>query len=99
MALGTHPVPVLTGIGPVQPVFGIDGGIRIQVIPFPFFHIPGDGQALQSAAGKRYQILLQGIPSERMGDFKLVHLAGRALGVYEKFAALAIKAAGDTAKL
>ena len=34
-----------------------------------------------------------------MGDFKLVHLAGRALGVYEKFVVLAIKAAGDTTKL
>ena len=35
MALGTHSVPVLTGIGPVQPISRVNGRFRIQVVPHP----------------------------------------------------------------
>ena len=48
--------------------------------------VPGDGQALVAAAGKRHQVLLQRHEAERVGDLVVVKLAVRAVGPHEELA-------------
>ena len=99
MAFRTHAIPVLAGIGPVQPITRIQRFIRIEMIPFLLAHIPGQWQALQAAAFEWHQILLQRIPSESVGDFIITHFTSRALGVNIKFATLAIESGRHTEML
>ena len=95
VARRAHPVPVLRRVGPVQPVLRVDRLVRVEVIPAPGVHVPGDRQALQPAAGKRDQVLLEGVPAEGVGDLELPHPACGAPGVDEKFAVPAIEPRDD----
>ena len=54
---------------------------------------------MPAAAGKGYQVLLQGIPPEDMGDFKLAHFAFRSLRVKNKFIVFVIKSPGEKESL
>ena len=91
VALGTHAVPVLTGIGPIQPVLWVDGSFRVEMIPLFLFYIPGNGQTLQPSAGEGNQVLLQGIGAEGVFDFKVTHFAIRPLGMDVEATVLAVK--------
>ena len=95
MARGAHAVPVHGCIGPILPVFRVYRMVRVQVIPPPAFHIPGDGQALHPAAGKRDQILLKGIPPESVGNLEIAHNAIRPLGMDKELAVLAVEPGDD----
>ena len=61
------------------------------MVPLLFLNIPGDGQALQAAAGKRNQILLQRIEAESVLYFKITHFTARPLGIHEKPVILTVK--------
>ena len=91
MARRAHPVPVLRRVGPIQPVLRLYRLVRVEVIPALGLHVPGDGQALHPAAGKRDQVLLEGVPAEGVRDLEIPHPSFRALGVDEEFAVLAIE--------
>ena len=95
MARGAHPVPVLRRVGPIQPVLRVYRLVRVEMIPALGFHIPGDGQALHPAAGKRNQVLLERVPAEGVRDLEIPHPAFRALGVDKEFAVLAIEPGDD----
>jgi len=86
-----HSIPILTGVGPVQPILWIHRGVRIEMVPFLLFDVPSNGKALQTAARERHKVLLQRVPTKGVGDFKLSHLTARPLGVYKKPAVLSIK--------
>ncbi len=66
-----------------QSVGGISS-IGVEIEPLAEVGVPGDGQALQSAAGKRHQVLLQRFVTEDVGDLEVLHLTLRALGVDEE---------------
>ena len=89
MAIGAHGVPVLVTAGPVQGVIEAEALARIQREPalpalLPGPAVPGDGQALQTAAGAFDQVLLEGCDAEGVGDGEVCGLAVFALGVDEK---------------
>ncbi len=95
MARGAHPVPVQGRVGPILPVFRGYRLVRVEVIPPLAFHIPGDGQALHPAAGKRDQVLLKGVPSEGVGDLEIPHDAIRPLGMDKELVVLAVEPGDD----
>ena len=95
MTCRAHPVPVLRRVGPVQPVLRIYRLVRVEMIPAPGVHIPGDGQALHPAAGKGNQVLLEGVPAEGVRDLEIPHPAFGTLGVDKVLAVLAIEPGGD----
>ncbi len=85
MAVGAHAVPVLGLPCPVQPVAGAHLFISVdgvtQVEPSPPFRIPCDRQTLQTSSFERHQVLLQGSVPEGIGNFEILELTGRSLGV------------------
>ena len=92
MALSAHAVPVLGGIGPVQPVIGFYRSFRRYAVPFVVSRVPGDVQRLQAAAGEGNQVLLQGVPAEGVGDLEVAHLTTGAIGVDKEFAVFPVEA-------
>jgi hypothetical protein len=96
VTFGTHGVPVLAVVGPIEPVVGSQRAVRVEMVPALLPRIPGNRQALQPPAGKRNQVLLQGKPAEGMGDFEFSHLASRPRGGHHEPAFLLIKPGGHT---
>jgi hypothetical protein len=96
MAFGAHTVPVLSAAGPAQPVVMRDVAIRIQVEPLFQLGVPGDGQALHSAAWKGYQVLLQRFVAEGVSDLEVPHLSARAGRVDEELSAAPEETARDS---
>ncbi len=47
MAFRTHPVPILSRVSPVKPVGGIQGFVRIKMIPTLFPNIPSQRKTLE----------------------------------------------------
>ncbi len=79
VALRAHAVPRLGAARPVQPVIGGDVPIRIQVEPLFLLRVPRDAERLVATSGERDQVLLERLPTERVGDLELPHLAPRPL--------------------
>ena len=96
MARSAHAIPVQGCIGPILPVFRGYRLVGVEMIPSPAFHIPGDWQTLHPAAGKRYQVLLKGVPSEGVDDLEIPHNAFRSLGVDKKLVVLAVEPGDNT---
>jgi hypothetical protein len=61
------------------------------VIPLFLFNIPGNGQTLQASAGEGNKVLLQGIGTEGILDFKVAHFAIRPLSMNVEAIVLTVK--------
>ena len=84
MTFRTHSIPGLGALCPVQPVVRSLNFIGRQTIPFIVSGVPGDIETLQTAAGKRHQVLLKGKNAERVGNLKCCDSAIGSLGINEK---------------
>ena len=81
MAVGAAGVPVLTPRRPVERIAGRDGFVRVQMEPFALGGVPGDSERLQPAPGKRDQVLLERLDTERVADLEVLERPIRAVGV------------------
>ncbi len=98
MTLGTHAVPVLCLVCPVEPAVGF------KILRFinhsghmePFFlqGVPGNGQALVFSILKRNQVLLQRTDTECIGYLELFHDTAGTLGENIELAFALIKFRG-----
>ena len=48
--------------------------------------VPGEAERLEPAAGKRHEVLLEGLDAEGVGDLELAGLAVRTVGPNEELA-------------
>jgi hypothetical protein len=85
VALGTHEVPVLVQLSPMQNVVIADVLVRIEMEPALAAlvrrpAVPGERQRLQPSVGKLDQILLQRIDAERVFDLEGGELPVGAVG-------------------
>ncbi|KFB72832.1 MAG: hypothetical protein AW09_001951 [Candidatus Accumulibacter phosphatis] len=92
MALGALQRPVMVNTGPVQGIPVIHFLPWIEVEPALASltlrpRIPGNRQHLITPAGKRDQVLLQGIDAEGVADFVVGQLAVRAIAVHHELVA------------
>jgi len=69
------------------------------VVPLLLSYIPGNGKALEAAAGKGHEILLEGEPPEGVGNFEVAHLSFRPLGVNKELPILFVKPGCDPMSL
>ena len=69
------------------------------MIPFLLIYIPGNGEALQAASRKRNQVLLEGVNTEGVGNFKILQFAFRADSVDIELFVFFVEAGGDTKML
>src|SRR5262249_51418557 len=97
VALRAHEIPVLVQLGPMQNIIMLDHLVRLEMEPglAAFLlrpAVPGDRQRLQPAVGEFDEILLQRIDAEGVFHLERGELALRAVGLDEKFSALAEEA-------
>ena len=100
MAFGTHAVPVLSVVGPVEPVIGFDFLSFVNrigdIIPDFSFGVPGERQGLKTAFLKGDEVLLQGLNAEGVSNLKIAWYPTGAFGVDEKLIVFFVKAADKT---
>ena len=84
VALRAHHVPALVAAGPVQRIVRRDRLVRIEVEPLAALRVPRDRQALEVAAGKRRQVLLERLDTEGVGQLEVGELPVRTLRVDEE---------------
>ena len=72
--------------------------VRIEVEPLPLPGVPRDGQALETAAGKRRQVLLERLGAARVRQLEVGMLPVRTLRIDEE-AALAHEEPGRHAEV
>ena len=111
MAVGAHRLPALGDAGPVQRIVGLEllANVRwSQIKPRLCCGVPADPQDLKpsdfvvrhvSRSIELDHVLLQRRPAEDVLDLKVLHLAGRSLGVNHEPIAVAIHATGDSIML
>src|SRR6266853_916298 len=97
MAFGTHEIPVLVQLAPMQDVVMLDLVVRIKMEPalaagFLRPAVPGKRQRLQSPIGEFDEILLQGIEAERVLDLEHAELAVGPVGLNQEFSVFAKEA-------
>ena len=80
MAVGAAGIPVLTPGRPVERIAGGDRFVRVEVEPLALDRVPGDSERLQSAAGKRDQVLLERLHTERVADLEVLERSIRTVG-------------------
>src|SRR5262249_6306769 len=85
VALRALVVPGLPTPGPVQGIrrperlTGMEMHPALTALP-PGSRVPGDPERLETAVGKRHQVLLEGPDPEGVGDLELAELAVRTVG-------------------
>src|SRR5262249_48310293 len=89
MALGTHEIPVLIELGPVQHVVVLDFFVGIEMEPALaalVFRpaVPGDRKRLYAAVREFDQVLLEGIDAEGVFDLERRKLAVGPVGLNEE---------------
>src|SRR5262245_49170703 len=97
MAFGTHEIPILVQLGPVQEIVVTDLLIRIEVKPAlttPILGsaVPSERQGLQATVWKFDQVLLQRIDAEGVFHLERCKFAIRAVGFDQKRPIVAEKA-------
>ncbi len=97
VALGTHKVPVLIQLGPMENIVVADLLVRIEMEPtlaaFALRSaVPGERQRLQPSVGKFDQVLLQRIDAERVLGLEDGELAVMAVSLDQEFAVSTEKA-------
>src|ERR1700681_4193408 len=85
MALGTHEIPVLVQLGPVQDIVVLDLLVGIEMKPtlttlFLWSAVPGNRKGLQAAIREFNEELLQGIDAECVFDLKDSKVAVGTIG-------------------
>ena len=82
----------------MQWVLGVDALLRIEVKPALAAlrlgpAVPGNAQGIETAAGQRQQVLLQGVDTKHVFDSVILQLSRRAIGAYPVGIAFAKKTA------
>ncbi len=99
MAFGTHAVPVLSVVGPVEPVIGFDFLSFVNrigdIIPDFSLRVPGQRQGLETAFFKGDEILLQWPSPESVNNLKITRHPLGAFCMHIIFPVFGIKPAGE----